>query len=952
MGKEKVMLVVGLLLMLHAAYSQLNCKFNGTNKRLVVRKELRAKRGIENISFVEIPIDILVELVLGLCISVFSGAYTFGMFQNVKAADHIKKTPQSEFDYTKKFYTGKTTLAAAVNECLPQELTNLDPAQKNPTLAKYIGTQQQPSLIPPCIVIIDSHVELSSQNNIAIKCRPRYYIKQFLRSNNNTQYHKLCCAARMNKSSPTSQPKASKVICPVPTHIVKVSAPRSPTADTSTTIKTSSSKDLPTVSLKSGHTTPMSTPRKRNTLLSPMHSTGTGMETFGDLHGRSMDIVPGIAIGGPSSILRRHGTMSVTSQESPSENMLYTTEEVKEKEEAKNKEIRLIRVILEKTQATAKKEKEEFNATLAKMQEEKREYDTKIKELSEAEEKYKTQVLTLEVEVNESKKKITEAQEVLGKTSEKCKGLEERVKTLENLLEKSKAELDESKHKKVQLENDYAKNQQELTAKLDAKSKELSETSAKLLECKNSLQKAEDQLLELKKSFNEEKEKRETTYKELEKVKEERKGLQKKYEEECLVHEKDVKEVQTELDKVKGEALEKNNLLAKLNTEAKGFAEKYKETEKELETVKASKEQLNVQYNEKTVSLETQLKNLAQKMESKTNDMVKLSELEKTHVAKLKEYDESEKALKAQLDILTTKNKELDAEKTSCVSQIEKLCKDHDTDKAEIERYIKEISQCKKVEEKLCSEKEEIEKKVEALQKDLEQKLEIEGKVATLNQTINEVKAKNAKLENDKKNYMEKLKELSQKSSNAADAEKTLLREEKEKCMEEIKVLQKVINDIRAENDKLQEIKGIYEKQIQEYKEKIKAAGNIEAVKAEIKEAKDKNAKLSQEKSKLEAEMAETREKATKLQEEVEKYKNKEQEYKKERATLNSKHEKMANEVKGLEAALKKAKEVSEEKEAAHKKVETESLTLKKFQETSTGQKPLVLGSFIALVIF
>ena len=105
---------------------------------LLDRKELRSKREVESISVMEIPVDILIELVIGLIMSVVSGAYAFGVFQGVKAAEHIKKTPQSEFDYTKKFHSGKATMAAAINDYLPNELTSLELAQKNPVLAKYV----------------------------------------------------------------------------------------------------------------------------------------------------------------------------------------------------------------------------------------------------------------------------------------------------------------------------------------------------------------------------------------------------------------------------------------------------------------------------------------------------------------------------------------------------------------------------------------------------------------------------------------------------------------------------------------------------------------------------------------------------------------------------------------------------------------------------------------------
>ena len=84
------------------------------------------------------PIDILVELILGLVISLLAGAYTFGVFQSIEVSDHLKKTSQTEFDYTRKFNEGKYSLAAAVNDYLPQELTSLDPTQKNSTLAKFI----------------------------------------------------------------------------------------------------------------------------------------------------------------------------------------------------------------------------------------------------------------------------------------------------------------------------------------------------------------------------------------------------------------------------------------------------------------------------------------------------------------------------------------------------------------------------------------------------------------------------------------------------------------------------------------------------------------------------------------------------------------------------------------------------------------------------------------------
>lgn len=65
----------------------------------------------------------------------------FGIFKNIKAPEHIKNTPVTEFDYTKKFKSGKSTIAAAVNDYLPSELTNMDPTRKNPTLAHYISGQ-------------------------------------------------------------------------------------------------------------------------------------------------------------------------------------------------------------------------------------------------------------------------------------------------------------------------------------------------------------------------------------------------------------------------------------------------------------------------------------------------------------------------------------------------------------------------------------------------------------------------------------------------------------------------------------------------------------------------------------------------------------------------------------------------------------------------------------------
>ena len=84
------------------------------------------------------PIEILIELGLGLLISLMAGPYSFGIFQSVKSSDHIKKTPQTEFDYTKMFTKGRISLAAAVNDYLPQELTSLDLSQKNSTLARFI----------------------------------------------------------------------------------------------------------------------------------------------------------------------------------------------------------------------------------------------------------------------------------------------------------------------------------------------------------------------------------------------------------------------------------------------------------------------------------------------------------------------------------------------------------------------------------------------------------------------------------------------------------------------------------------------------------------------------------------------------------------------------------------------------------------------------------------------
>lgn len=100
---------------------------------------MRARKSIEGMN--QIPLDILLELILGLGISLVSGVYTFGLFKDVKAAIHIKKTPQSEFDYTKHFYSGKATLAATLNEFLSPELTELDPTKKNPTLARFIDAQ-------------------------------------------------------------------------------------------------------------------------------------------------------------------------------------------------------------------------------------------------------------------------------------------------------------------------------------------------------------------------------------------------------------------------------------------------------------------------------------------------------------------------------------------------------------------------------------------------------------------------------------------------------------------------------------------------------------------------------------------------------------------------------------------------------------------------------------------
>eukprot|EP00826_Nyctotherus_ovalis_P056045 TRINITY_DN7501_c0_g1_i7.p1 TRINITY_DN7501_c0_g1~~TRINITY_DN7501_c0_g1_i7.p1 ORF type:complete len:131 (+),score=24.76 TRINITY_DN7501_c0_g1_i7:62-454(+) len=126
MAKSPIFLTLGLLLIIHAAISQ-----SGYRARL-------KKREMEGEEVQKIPIDILVELILGLVISLLAGAHTFGVFQSIKVLDHLKKTPQTEFDYTKKFSQGKFSLAAAVNDYLPQELTNLDPRQKNSTLARFI----------------------------------------------------------------------------------------------------------------------------------------------------------------------------------------------------------------------------------------------------------------------------------------------------------------------------------------------------------------------------------------------------------------------------------------------------------------------------------------------------------------------------------------------------------------------------------------------------------------------------------------------------------------------------------------------------------------------------------------------------------------------------------------------------------------------------------------------
>ncbi len=134
------MLAVGILILLHAAYSQLGRMQISASTR-IDRKDAEARRATHEINTV--PLDVLVELVLGLGISLFSGISAFGIFKNVKAAAHINKTPQTEFDFTRKFRSGKPTLAAALNECLAPELVDIAAARQNPSLAKFIPEAAQ-----------------------------------------------------------------------------------------------------------------------------------------------------------------------------------------------------------------------------------------------------------------------------------------------------------------------------------------------------------------------------------------------------------------------------------------------------------------------------------------------------------------------------------------------------------------------------------------------------------------------------------------------------------------------------------------------------------------------------------------------------------------------------------------------------------------------------------------
>ena len=84
------------------------------------------------------PIDILIELVIGLSLSVIAGVYNYAVFKDVNAITHIKKSPQSEFNFARTFVSGKTTLAATIAERMPKELIDLNPSNKNATLAKFI----------------------------------------------------------------------------------------------------------------------------------------------------------------------------------------------------------------------------------------------------------------------------------------------------------------------------------------------------------------------------------------------------------------------------------------------------------------------------------------------------------------------------------------------------------------------------------------------------------------------------------------------------------------------------------------------------------------------------------------------------------------------------------------------------------------------------------------------
>ena len=537
----------------------------------------------------------------------------------------------------------------------------------------------------------------------------------------------------------------------------------------------------------------------------------------------------------------------------------------------------------------------------AKLKKAKQDAEKQIKAL-------KAKLAENQININELKAKIAE----LKKQLDEGKGNE---KKLQEKLAKTKKELEELKAKEAELEK----------AKLEKAEKDAEKAKQKAKEAKQEAEKAKKYVEEQIKALKAELEKNQTNINELKKQLDEGKGNEEKLREELT-------EVKNELEELKAkEAVQEAE-------EAKKYVEEQiKGLKAELEKNQTNINELKKQFNEvksDKEKLQKELTEVKNKLEAlKDEEAEQEAEEEEEAEQEAEEEEEAEQEAEEEKNVNHDGHNGEEEKRNVNFGEEDYSGEEEKRDKLrEKNEGLKDLKN--DLEAKLEKAKQEAEEQIKGLKAELKKNQtninESNAKIAKLEEELNKEGGNKEKLQKELTRTKNELEELKAKEAKLEEAKQGVEEEERNVNFEEEDYSgeeEEKRDQLREKNEELKDSKNGLEAKLEKAKQEVeKKIKDLEAKLAQNKEEIDKlNAKIA----KLQEELNKEGGNKEKLQEELAEANKKLEELKAKGAELEKTKQDAEEQIKGLEAKLKKLQKDIEDKKEKSKEHQAEIEQLK-----------------------